>query len=288
MYICFQSFHDGSSPCTDQKCSKYVSASLSKGDSVRRRQLSRMRKRSAWFLSPLSKGNVADESALVNQTQPLSNDASGIPGYLSSSPTFEQTDQSLPLDSGVELSLPQLCINDSVALDSDSLEPAFGFDTSGLDNNSYGSALSHSPASAIVDGGSAERLSSVASRSSAASNERSPHSSSDVSSRQRTVENYANELVLPTPDGNSSRAVSPEIRWQETTSDGGAVDHSPLLGQSTDLENRIATSAVDSCRPTSPNVVIADHASQLEAHYFVIDRFYGGCKSMGKTNGGNF
>ena len=183
-------------PCTS---GNYASTSLNRVESVRHRQLSRMRKRSAWFLSPSSKnGNIDSDQNNVCDT-------------------FKEPSLT---------PLPQLCINDIAAYESDLLEKEILCVNDDLSTSLTG----HSPLSAA----SVDFSPSIPSRCS--------NASADVV-RRKTIESYATGL----------HGVRPAVM-----------------------------SAVDYASSTSS---LGDPSLQLEAHYFVVDHFYGN-KSVEKTNGG--
>ena len=129
-YVIFNLFvqgcHEGLSPLRDVSTSQcaaasYVCASLNRVDSVRRRQLTRMRKRSDWFLSPSHKDSERDQQAEASPDHSWFSELSGTSpsacksqGFMTFSPTRQEGQQSLSLDSSAGLILPQLCINDVV------------------------------------------------------------------------------------------------------------------------------------------------------------------------------
>jgi len=240
-----------------------------------------MRKRSDWFLSPSQKNSECDRPADTSQDHSWSSENSAAAVY-----ACNEALQSTPLDSSAGLPLPQLCINDVCASENNSLGPTSGLGVDvyslqsvRLDKNILSRSVEdHSPSSAIVEGSSAERLSFVLSTSSAMSDDHSPLSSTGIIQR-RTIENN----VFSSVDDDRHLLT---LEMLDTVGEDSVVDHSSLLGQSTDSDDKILPSTMDLCRPNSTNDG-ADHSPQLEAHYFVVDRFYGS-KSVGKTNGGNF
>lgn len=83
----------------------FEAGSLNRFDSVRRRQMVRLRKRSDWFLSP-PLGNGASTSLMQDSQCRSSGDSTTHPA--------ESTDP------GAASDLPQLCINDSDVVDAES------------------------------------------------------------------------------------------------------------------------------------------------------------------------
>jgi hypothetical protein len=305
-YLFGQVCHKNNSPIREQSTSpaaataNYVCASLNRVDSVRRRQLSRMRKRSAWFETSSQRDNADDELASANHNQSWSNDDSdGITSECKSqdflcAPALEPADSASHVDSSAALLLPQLCINDIAASESDSTDPASALviDMSGLqsahtDNNLFRSTTDHNRSSAVFDGSSIERLSSVASRSSVGSEARNPPPTSADDIQSRTIENNMTELALTSSD-DSRHALASEVHWLHTLGENSLIDRASTRGQSAELGDAVPPSVADgSCRPSSADITAADHLPLLEARYFVVERLYGS-KPTGKTNGGNF
>jgi len=143
---------DGSSPTTlasQSVSASFESASLNRFDSVRRRQMVRLRKRSDWFLSPTLSGGASAGVMHDSQSRSLS-DQQAHPVEVSLTAESSANPPSYS-ECCAASELPQLCVNDSDVMDSDTSPVRQHHTDEGYSSRSAGGENSVSPFPAAAE-----------------------------------------------------------------------------------------------------------------------------------------